>query len=160
MCSRYAGVHRRSSAVLAAFALLGVTFAAPVLAGGGDDHTHGPAAAPIATSATPRVIAQSESYELVGLLRGDRLAIYVDRLASNEPVTDAKLTVTLGGEEEVEAENRPDGTYAVSSNKFAGAGPLELVFAVEAPGGDDLLIGTLDLPGTAHAGALAACASS
>src|SRR5829696_8411976 len=151
MSSRYVGFYRRTCAVLAALALFGVIFGRPVLAGGGDDHSHGPpAAAPTATSGTPRVTAQSESHELVGLLRGDRLAIYLDRLASNEPVTEAKVTVTLGGDEQVEAENRPDGTYAVSSSKLVGAGPLELVFAIAAPSGDDLLIGTLDLPGTAH----------
>jgi Co/Zn/Cd efflux system component len=33
------------------------------------------------------------------------------------------------------------------SPEFAGEGPLGLIFAVTAPSGDDLLIGTLQLPG-------------
>jgi hypothetical protein len=34
------------------------------------------------------------------------------------------------------------------SPEFAGEGPLELIFAVTTPSGDDLLIGILQLPGT------------
>ena len=56
------------------------------------------------TTSNPRVAAQSDAYELVGILRGGRLAVYLDRFATNEPVTDAKLTVTVGGDEEVQAE--------------------------------------------------------
>ena len=102
-----------------------------------------PPRSPPSTRGSP---SQSDAYELVGVLRGDRLGLYLDRFASNEPVTDAKIAVTVGGDEEVQAEAAPDGTYTVASPKFAGEGPLELIFAVTAPGGDDLLIGTLQLP--------------
>jgi RND family efflux transporter MFP subunit len=68
-------------------------------------------------------------------------------------VTDAKITVTVGGDEDVQPEAAPDGTYTVTSPKFAGEGPLELIFAVTASSGDDLLIGTLQLPAKAVAAA-------
>lgn len=89
---------------------------------------------------------QSDAYELVGILRGDRLNLTLDRFASNEPVTDAKIAVSVGGEAEVQAEPAPDGTFGFTSAKFGGEGSLEVVFAVTASSGDDLLIGTLHLP--------------
>ena len=60
-----------------------------------EDHDHGPAEA-IAGQLAPRVAARSELFELVGILRGERLVIYLDRFASNEPVTSADIAVMIG----------------------------------------------------------------
>jgi hypothetical protein len=143
MFIRSKGALRRLQAMLAGLGLL-ITSAAVALAHEGHDHGAPPPAA--VTTNNPRVTAQSDAYELVGVLRGDRLGIYLDRFASNEPVTDARMAVTIGGDQEVQAEAAADGTYTVTSPRFAGEGPLELIFAVTAPSGDDLLIGTLQLP--------------
>jgi RND family efflux transporter MFP subunit len=142
MLSRSCGALRRLQAMLVGLGLL--TVLSPSLAHEG--HDHGARSAAEVTTSNPRVTAQSDAYELVCILRGGRLAVYLDRFASNEPVTDAKLTVTVGGDEEVQAEKAADDTYTVASSKFAGEGPLELIFAISAPSGDDLLIGTLQLP--------------
>jgi len=157
MLIRSNGALRRLQAMLAGLGLL-TTIAAAAVAHEGHDHGAPPPAA--VTSNNPRVTAQSDAYELVGILRGDRLGLYLDRFASNEPVTDARIVVTVGGDEEVQAEAATDGTYTLSSPKFAGEGPLELIFAVTAPGGDDLLIGTLQLPGKPVAAAPAPASGS
>ena len=112
---------------------------------GGEDHSHGDQPVTAVTTAQPRVSAQSGTYELVGILQGERLTIYLDRFADNAPVTDANMEV-LVGDETVTAERRPDGTYAVGSQRFAGSGTVELAFAVTGKDGDDLLTGTLALP--------------
>ena len=152
MLSRSFGALRRLQAMLVGLGLLTVTGPlSPSLAHEGHDHGAPPAAD--VTTSNPRVAAQSDAYELVGILRGGRLGVYLDRFATNEPVTDAKLTVTVGGDEEVQAEKGADDTYAVASGKFAGEGPLELIFAISAPSGDDLLIGTLQLAQKAAAAA-------
>ncbi|KAA2242251.1 efflux RND transporter periplasmic adaptor subunit [Salinarimonas soli] len=117
--------------------------APPSFAHEGHDHGAPVPAAPAASS--PRAAVHSDAFELVGILRGGRLAVYLDRFATNEPITDARIAVTLG-DEEVEAAPAPDGTYTVASAKLAGEGPLELVFSITGPAGDDLLIGTLELP--------------
>jgi cobalt-zinc-cadmium efflux system membrane fusion protein len=143
MLTRSSGALRRIQAVLVGLGLL-TTLAAGALAHEGHDHGAPPPAA--VTTSNPRVTAQSDAYELVGVLRGERLGLYLDRFATNEPVTDAKIAVTVGGDEEVQAERGSDGTYSLTSAKFAGEGPLELIFAVTAPAGDDLLIGTIQLP--------------
>src|SRR5918998_1668737 len=140
MLSRFHGALRRLQAILVGLGLL--TVLSPTLAHEG--HDHGAPPATDVTTSNPRVAAQSDAYELVGILRGGRLSVYLDRFASNEPVTDAKLTVTVG-DEEVPAEKAADDTYTVASGKFAGEGPLELIFAISGPTGDDLLIGTLQL---------------
>jgi hypothetical protein len=146
------GARRRLQAVLVGLGLL-TTLATGALAHEGHDHGAAPPAA--VTTSNPRVAAQSDAYELVGILREDRLGLYLDWFTTNEPVTDAKIAVTVGGDEEVQAEPAPDGTYTLTSGKFAGEGPLELIFAVTAPAGDDLLIGTLQLPAKPVAAALA-----
>jgi membrane fusion protein, heavy metal efflux system len=138
------GALRRFQTMLAGLGLLTI-LATAASAHEGHDHAAPPPAA--VTTASPRVNAQSDAYELVGILRGERLVLYLDRFATNEPVTDARITVTIGGDQDVEAVPAPDGTYAVTSSKFAGEGALELIVSVTAPGGDDLLIGTLQLPG-------------
>src|SRR5262245_51384763 len=57
----------------------------------------------LASSTYPRVTANSESYELVGIMRGERLSIYLDHFATNEPIADAKVKVAIGDAEPVDA---------------------------------------------------------
>ncbi len=95
MITRSFGVVRRLQAVLTALVFL--TILAPAFAHEGHDHGAPPPAA--VTASNPRVSAQSDAYELVGILRGERLGLYLDRFATNEPVTDARIAVTVGGDE-------------------------------------------------------------
>lgn len=119
------------------------------LAHGDADHDHGPPAA-AATGSLPRLATKSEAYELVAILDGERLTIYVDRFEDNSAVTDATVTVTIDGEP-VAAEPAANNTFAVTSKRFGGGGAVELIFDIKAPAGDDLLIGSLTLPNRAAA---------
>ncbi len=92
----------------------------------------------------PRFSASSELYELVGVLDGLRLTIYLDRFRDNVPVTDANIGVTINDRNEV-AEPSPDGTYTLVSGQFGAGGLFEFIFDIHAPEGDDLLIGKLSL---------------
>jgi membrane fusion protein, heavy metal efflux system len=111
---------------------------------GDADHDHGPPAAAAAGS-LPRLAVKSEAYELVSVLDGERLTIYLDRFEDNAPVTDAKITVTIDGESAA-AEPAAGNTFVVSSKRFGGHGSVELIFDIKAPEVDDLMIGTLMLP--------------
>ncbi len=95
----------------------------------------------------PRLITSSESYELVAVLEGERLAIYLDRFEDNAPVTDANITVMVDDEPAV-AQPSGDGTYSIASKLFSRRGLVELVFDIKAKDGDDLLIGKLTVPGS------------
>jgi hypothetical protein len=120
-----------------------VAWAATAYAHEGQEHAAPTSAA--TTSDLPRLTLESEAYELVAVLKDDRLTIYLDRFEDNRPVTDAKITVMIEGESAM-AEPAPDGTYVLTSNLFSGRDTVELVFDLRAAGADDLLIGRLSLP--------------
>ena len=141
MLSLCCGLLRRLIAPLALACLL----SAPPLAAH-EGHDHGAPAAAAATAGSPRIALHSDAYELVGVLRGGRLTLFLDRYAGNEPVVDARVAVTIAGGEEVVATPDAEGTYLLASDQLSGAGPLELVFAITHALGDDLLIGTLERP--------------
>jgi membrane fusion protein, heavy metal efflux system len=148
MLSFFCGVLRR---LIAPLALASLLFAGPLAAHEG--HDHGAPAAPVMTTGAPRIALHSDAYELVGVLRGSRLTLFLDRYAGNEPVVDARITVSIGTSGDAGAMPAPDGTYLVSSDQLVGAGPLELVFAITHAQGDDLLIGTLERPAAPTASA-------
>jgi membrane fusion protein, heavy metal efflux system len=100
----------------------------------------------LAASTFPRIVAKSETYELVGILRNDRLSIYLDRVPSNEPVTGAKVTVTIADAEPANTQLSDDGTYTLLRPHVPRSGTIDVVFNISEQGGDDLLIGTLSLP--------------
>ena len=100
----------------------------------------------LVASTFPRIVAKSETYELVGILRNDRLSIYLDRVPSNEPVTGAKITVTIADGEPANTQQSDDGTYTLSRPHVPRSGTIDLVFNISEQGGGDLLIGTLSLP--------------
>jgi membrane fusion protein, heavy metal efflux system len=110
----------------------------------------------LASSTYPRVTAHSELYELVGIMRGERLSIYVDHFATNEPVADAKVKVAMGDAEPVDAEPAEKGVYTTSFPRSARSGSVEIVFSVSAASGDDLLVGALTLPSDTGSGDAAA----
>jgi membrane fusion protein, heavy metal efflux system len=95
----------------------------------------------LSSSTYPRVTAQSELYGLVGIVRGERLSIYLDHFATNEPVVDAKVKVAIGDTEPVDAERTENGVYTISLPRLARTGSVEVVFNVTAASGDDLLVG-------------------
>jgi cobalt-zinc-cadmium efflux system membrane fusion protein len=95
-------------------------------------------------AALPRLVANSETYELVAALDGLRLTIYLDRFRDNVPVTNANITVTIN-DEAMAAQPTSDGTYVAVSRQFGGRGLVELVFDIREPDADDLLIGKLSL---------------
>src|SRR5262245_31153413 len=75
-----------------------------------EGHDHDDAAgAALKSSTYPRVSAQSELYEITGILRRDRLSIYLDHFLTNEPVNDAKLKITIGQTEPIDAAPAENG---------------------------------------------------
>ena len=55
-------------------------------------------AAPPGVSLSPRLVARSDDFELVGVARGRTLSIYLDRSADNQPVLGAKLEFEVDGQ--------------------------------------------------------------
>src|SRR5262245_46593360 len=112
-----------------------------------EGHDHDEAArTSLAASAFPRVVAQSDLYQAVGVLKDEKLSIYLDDAATNEPITDAKLTVTIGDRDPIDAEATDHGVYSVSFPRVSGSSSVEVVFSINGKNGDDLLVGALALP--------------
>jgi len=112
-----------------------------------EGHDHGPPAAAFPTSNHPRAVATSENYEIVAVLKGTELFIYVDRFADNSPVTKAHVTVTIGNTES-QSKLMPDGVFKVQSKDLRLPGKHELIFAIQEGPNSDLLITSLEVPAT------------
>lgn len=116
------------------------------LAGPGHDHgDHDHATNTPAGQAAPRVAAHSEAYELVGIVQDGGLTLYLDRYASNEPVTQARLEVDGSGIQGL-AEPQADGSYRLQHPALRRPGQLALSFTVTVGQDTDLLAGDLVLP--------------
>lgn len=125
------------------FPLMLLSAALPALSHEGHDQGARPGAS--APAATPRVTATSENYQLVGILEGEVLVIYLDRFADNTPVTSASLEVTIG-DASVAAELQKNGTYEVASPRLKTAGNHEVLVAITDGTVADLLAGSLHVP--------------
>lgn len=110
------------------------------------DHGNEPAAA--SGSASPRISSHSDLFELVGVVDKGEMKIYLDRYASNEPVTDAKIEVEAGSAKGT-ALPQPDGSYSFKNEVLDKPGTLSVSFVVASGKDSDLLAGDLTI-GDSH----------
>ncbi len=93
----------------------------------------------------PRASAGTEEFELVAVLEGKKLTLYLDRFATNEPVADAQIEVDSSALKAVATQIAP-GVYSLPGEVFAKPGKYPLAISVQAGDSSDLLTVTLDLP--------------
>jgi hypothetical protein len=141
---------RHLLAVLCAALLL--LAGAPARADAGHDHGDAPAAS--AGPALPRFTAVSDTFELVGVLDGKLLTLYLDRFADNAPVPKATLELDFGGTT-VKAEPHGEGQFEVQLADVPAPGVLPITATVIAGNETDLLAGELDIHADAHEDAAA-----
>ena len=108
---------------------------APASAHEGHDHEE---QQPVSAGALPRGEADSNAFEIVAIVRGENLEIYLDRFATNEPVTGATLEVE-SPDGPVKAAAGADGTYRVAAPWLAKGGQRDLIFTVTAGDTTDIL---------------------
>jgi len=130
--------------LIAALAVVLTTFFSSAWAGEGHDHGDAPAAA--TGTAAPRLTSHSDLFEVVGMLEGNEMKIYLDRFATNEPVTDAKIEVEIGNIKGIAAA-QADGSYIFKNDVFTKPGDLSVSFTVIAGKDADLLAGDLKIDG-------------
>lgn len=132
------------------FAALGIAAAAllPLAALAGPGHDHGDRAPTATGPALPRFAATSELFELVGVLDGRRVTLYLDRTADNAPVTGAQIELEIAGAKlPVEAR---DDVYEVELAAEPKPGVLPVTATVTAGQDVDLLAGELDIHDDEH----------
>lgn len=128
-------------------------YAGPGAHGPNGEHLDAPTAALFAPQ-SPRVVAQSEAFELVAELQGGRLSIILDRYESNEPVLAATLEVAAGDLKATATFQSDSSDYAVTDAPLLALlsqpGEHALVFTILAGAETDLLDGVL-VTGGEHA---------
>ncbi|WP_298234777.1 hypothetical protein [uncultured Azohydromonas sp.] len=112
------------------------------------DHDHG-APAQEAGAALPRFAAVSETFELVGIVNGTHVALYLDRFEDNAPVTGARIELEIGGAKlDVEAH---EGAYEATLAEPLKPGVVPVMATVWAGDQDDLLMAEIDVHEAEHA---------
>jgi hypothetical protein len=117
--------------------------AMPALAADEHGHDHD---APAAASgpALPRFSAVSEIFELVGVVNGKQLTVYLDRFADNAPVKEAKVELEIGGAK-VALQQHADGEYEGTLAQQLQPGVIAVTASIVAGQDADILAGELDL---------------
>lgn len=119
------------------------------------DHAHEDAPAFQAQAgASPRVVATSESFELVGQMNNNELSILIDRFDTNEPVLGAKLELESDGLKAMAKFHADHGDYSIDDRQFlnslAKPGKHSLVFTLTTANESDLLEGVLAVASDTH----------
>lgn len=134
----------------AAALLAVVLFFASSAARAGEGHDHGEAPAAAAGPALPRFTASSELFELVGVLQGTQLTLYLDHADSNAPVKNAKLEVEFGTRK-LTPKPHGDGEFEMMLEAEPKPGVVPVMATVTTASDSDLLAGELDIHEAAHA---------
>ncbi|MFZ2649921.1 MAG: hypothetical protein WA210_07415 [Burkholderiaceae bacterium] len=123
---------------LALLALVGV-FAAPKLRADAG-HDHGAAAPSTAGQGLPRFAAASDLFELVGVVNGRQLTLYLDHSADNSPVKGAKLELEIGASK-LDAKPRADGEFEATLAQPLKPGVIPVTASIATERDTDLLAG-------------------
>lgn len=115
------------------------------IAGPGHDHG-GEAAAMPAGPTSPRFDAHSDLFELVGVLEGAALSVFVDRFDDNVPVLKAKLELESGAIKATAEFHEDTGAYKFNAAGFTQPGSYPVVITVSAGDDVDILAGNLVVP--------------
>lgn len=128
--------------------LAGLIATSSALAHEGESHEPPP---PAARATQPRFVASSESFELVGVVEGAQLTLYLDRADTNAPVDAAQIELDVGGEK-LNAAPKGEGRYAVPLPKaaLAAARAVPIIATVTAGDESDLLNAELPAPPHEH----------
>lgn len=129
---------------LAALLFSVLILAGSAFAGPGHDHGDGGqgAEAPSA-AAIPRLVSEGSDVELVAVAKDHTLTIYLDRIATNEPVDGATIELNGEGIPSAKAKALGDGVYEIEADWLHEPGAKALTFTVMAEGIADLLAGRL-----------------
>ncbi len=141
----------KASLTLAAWSLAAVLAGVTPQALAGEGHDHGDAPAPVAGQALPRFTAVSDLFELVGVVDGKHITLYLDRFADNSPVEGGTLELELDGKP-ISVEPHAEGEFEATLQEALKPGVVSVTATVVAGEEMDLLAGELDLHEKVDAG--------
>lgn len=132
-----------AAGLLLAVALL---LSAPALAHEGHDDAPAAASGP----SQPRFTASSDLFELVGVVNGKQLTLYLDHAPTNAPVKDATLELEIG-DRKLQVQPHGEGQFEATLEQALPEGTSPVTATVTAGNDSDLLAGELDLHADSHA---------
>ena len=131
--------------------LLLLTSSFAPLAWAGPGHDHGDEKPAAASAASPRFDAHSDTFEVVGMLKGGELIVTVDRYATNEPVLNAKIELESGAIKSIGKFVAETADYRFDGKPFTKPANHPMTLTVTAGQEVDLLSGNLQIVDS-HAG--------
>jgi hypothetical protein len=135
--------------LLGAVLMTALSLSTPAHAGPG--HDHGDAAPAVTGPALPRFAAVSDAFELVGIVNGKLITLYLDRAADNAPVEDARIELDIAGVKYVAEKH--DDAFEVVLPEAPKPGVIPITAVITAGQETDLLAGELDTHAEEAAGA-------
>ena len=141
------------SRICVGLALHAALLLAPAVADEGHNHDAAPATA--SGPALPHFAATSELFELVGVVNGKQLTVYLDRFADNAPVKGARIDLEVGGTS-VPLEEHGEGEFKGTLAQELKPGVTPVTATVAAGNETDLLAGELDVHEEEHSQVAAA----
>lgn len=115
----------------------------------GPGHDHGDAPPTQGGSVSPRFAAVSETFELVGIVQGKQITLYLDHSADNSPVHNARLELELGGQK-IPVQSHGVGEFLATLDRELPGGLHPVLATVVAADATDLLASELDLHEDKH----------
>jgi len=143
-------LRRITPALLLPLAVLALSAASPRAALAGEGHDHGDSATPAPTAALPRFTATSEAFELVGVIDGKQLTLYLDHAPTNAPVKGAQLSLSVGGAT-LAAKAQGEGEFTATLAEAPRPGVTPVTATINAGNESDLLAGEIDIHADEHA---------
>jgi hypothetical protein len=110
-----------------------------------EGHDHDAAAKSVALPASPRAEAASDSFELVAVANSGEIIVYLDRFATNEPVSDGNVAIETP-QGSMEAKPASDGTYRIAAPWAALPGRYDLIATVTQGSNVDVLPFAIEVP--------------
>lgn len=139
--------NQKGKFVFLLFAWIFWVFTGSAFAGPG--HDHGPAEPVEAGPSSPRLVAVSETYELVAILKDQELTVYLDSVKDTSPVVSAVIQMDVNGKTLV-AQSQTDGTYKIKTSSLSKAGTHEVIITIVDGQNTDLLVGSIKIPEEDH----------
>lgn len=109
-----------------------------------EGHDHGAPPPVVGTTLAPRFEARSDLFEIVGVLRGEEMALYLDQAADNAPITQAGIEIESGSFS-AKAVPGSGGEFLLQAGELAKPGKHTLTITIEAGDAADLLTASFDL---------------
>lgn len=109
-----------------------------------EGHDHGDEAKPVVTSSVaPRFETHSDLFELVGIVNGKELWLYLDKAESNEPIEQATIEIESGSFKGKAVASQ--GVFKLAAPVLAEPGSHALTITIEAGEDSDLLTASFEI---------------